>query len=256
MRKSYFAIGSLHSNTRVTIVKLTTLLNVVLCSKITSMVIEEHGSAGDASFIRDLNVFYEQESARLNVPSLGIDVLFACYLRHLSRFGIFTFGPITIDVNLIEDIVDRTAERRAPGETGEISVGDDVVQFSHLTMEELRRSGHRRINELHYLLAFMRIGTGLPARVFGELGVAPEAVEEYARTRTLPPSPPQLEKLYSPEEAAEYLSVHVQTVRSWIRGGRLRARRLTGQRALRITASDLAAVLEPLDEEMQETTRE
>jgi excisionase family DNA binding protein len=55
-----------------------------------------------------------------------------------------------------------------------------------------------------------------------------------------------LEKLYSPEEAAEYLNIHVQTVRAWIRSGRLRARRLAGQRALRITASDLQSVLEPV----------
>jgi excisionase family DNA binding protein len=55
-----------------------------------------------------------------------------------------------------------------------------------------------------------------------------------------------MEKLYSPEEAAEYLNIHVQTVRAWIRSGRLRARRLAGQRALRITASDLQSVLEPI----------
>ena len=50
-----------------------------------------------------------------------------------------------------------------------------------------------------------------------------------------------------PQEAAAYLNVHVQTVRAWIRSGRLRARRLAGQRALRITASDLRSVLEPLE---------
>ena len=55
------------------------------------------------------------------------------------------------------------------------------------------------------------------------------------------------EKLYSPEEAADYLGVHVQTVRSWIRAGRLKAIRLTGQRALRIRASELDSVLEPVD---------
>ena len=54
------------------------------------------------------------------------------------------------------------------------------------------------------------------------------------------------ERLYSPEEAAAYLGVHVQTVRAWIRSARLPARRLAGQRALRIRASDLEGVLEPL----------
>ncbi len=55
------------------------------------------------------------------------------------------------------------------------------------------------------------------------------------------------ERLYSPEEAATYLGVHVQTIRAWIRTGRLRASRLAGQRALRIRASDLASVLEPVE---------
>jgi excisionase family DNA binding protein len=54
------------------------------------------------------------------------------------------------------------------------------------------------------------------------------------------------ERLYSPEEAAEYLGVHVQTVRGWIRSGRLKASRLAGQRALRIRASDLGSILEPV----------
>lgn len=70
-------------------------------------------------------------------------------------------------------------------------------------------------------------------------------MEEYAATGGL--QEPPLEKLFSPEEAADYLNVHVQTVRAWIRSGRLRARRLAGQRALRITASDLLSLLEPVE---------
>jgi len=33
----------------------------------------------------------------------------------------------------------------------------------------VRRSGRSRIDELHFLLAFMRCNEGLPKRVFGEL---------------------------------------------------------------------------------------
>ncbi|MCL4241792.1 MAG: helix-turn-helix domain-containing protein [Dehalococcoidia bacterium] len=91
----------------------------------------------------------------------------------------------------------------------------------------------------------MRWREGLPARVFGELGVTPGQVEAFARDQKASPTGP--EKLYSPEEAADYLGVHVQTVRAWIRSGRLRASRLAGQRALRIRASDLQSVLEPVD---------
>jgi excisionase family DNA binding protein len=76
--------------------------------------------------------------------------------------------------------------------------------------------------------------------------VTPEQVEDYARLGREPGTAVP-EKLYSPEEAAEYLGVHVQTVRTWIRSGRLRASRLAGQRALRIRARDLESVLEPVD---------
>jgi excisionase family DNA binding protein len=50
----------------------------------------------------------------------------------------------------------------------------------------------------------------------------------------------------TPEDAAEALGVHVQTMRTYIRIGRLPAFRLAGERALRIRRADLEKVLEPL----------
>jgi excisionase family DNA binding protein len=197
-------------------------------------------------FVRDLHAAVAAEAERLNAAEATLDIYFLTYLRRLARFGYFTFGPINIDVGLIEDIVERTTARRPPGDTRPIPWADsfDFVRFSQRVIEEVKRSGRRRIDELHFLLAFMRIDDGLPKRVFGELGVTPEQVEEFARTGSLPDR--QMEKLFSPEQAAEYLNVHVRTVRAWIRSGRLRARRLAGQRALRITSSDLQSILEPV----------
>jgi excisionase family DNA binding protein len=57
----------------------------------------------------------------------------------------------------------------------------------------------------------------------------------------------------SPEEAAGLLGVHVQTIRGYIRSGKLPAARLAGERAIRIRATDLARVLEPLTEPNQES---
>ncbi|HEX5370833.1 MAG TPA: helix-turn-helix domain-containing protein, partial [Dehalococcoidia bacterium] len=179
----------------------------------------------------------------IDAATISVDIWFASYLRSLARFGYFSFGPVSIDANLIESIVEATTPRRN-GQSSQPPMGDDVVRFSKQLMSEIRRGGRRRIDELVMLLAFMRLHEGLPARVFAELGVSPEQVEDYARNRGQEAT---LEKLFSPEEAAEYLNVHVQTVRTWIRTGRLRAKRLAGQRALRITASDLQSVLEPLD---------
>ncbi len=184
------------------------------------------------------------EAKRLGASIITVDIQFLVFLRRFSRFGYFNFGPIAIDVRMIEEIVERTARVGAPDEL--TVLGDDLVRFSRVLSQEVTRSGRRRIDELHYLLALMRWGEGLPGRVFGELGVTPEQVERYAldRPQAVSGSP---EKLYSPEEAAEYLGVHVQTVRAWIRSGRLRASRLAGQRSLRIRASDLQSVLEPIE---------
>ena len=56
----------------------------------------------------------------------------------------------------------------------------------------------------------------------------------------------------TPEEAAEALGIHVQTMRAYIRSGRLPAFRLAGERAIRILRSDLEKVLESLGGEMKE----
>jgi excisionase family DNA binding protein len=183
--------------------------------------------------------------------AFGLDICFLAYLQRLSRFGYFTLGPITIDVNLIEDIVARTVPRAEPA-----GLTADAVRFVDLLAEELRRSGRRRIDELHYLLAFMRCNEGLPGRVFGELGVTPEAVERYLKqTGGAVPAVEPADRLMSPEEVADYLGVHVQTVRAWIRSGRLPARRVAGLRALRIRYADVVDLLRPLDEPEEAATK-
>ena len=184
------------------------------------------------------------------VHSFVIADWFLAFLRLHARFGLFSFGPISIHVPVIEEIMRREAEHLGPHE-------GEFVRFSQALERERVRLGRPRIDELTTLLAFMRFGEGIAYRVFGELGVTPEQVEQYARTGTLaepavplPATAP--EPLYSPEAAAEYLGVHVQTVRTWIRSGRLRASRLAGQRALRIKASDLTSVLEAVEPEQGE----
>ncbi|MGD9934375.1 MAG: helix-turn-helix domain-containing protein [Dehalococcoidia bacterium] len=199
----------------------------------------------DLAFLADL----QRDLTALGVryrSDATIDIAFLAYLRRMARFGYFSYGPVTIDVRVIEDIVERTTVANAvPGGDFYPVYAEDYVRFTRVLMDELRKSGQRRVDELHFLLALMRCGEGLPSRVFGELGVTPEQVEEYARGRQR--GEDRMEKLYSPEEVAEYLGVHVQTVRTWIRTGKLPARRLAGQRALRVRASDIQGVLEPIE---------
>lgn len=202
----------------------------------------------DDRFLRETQLEARRIIDEIGSPYATLDIMFLAYLLRTSQFGFFTFGPVTIDTRMIEDIVRRTSPRGAMGP----SVYDDsFIRFSRTVIDEVRRSGRNRIDELHLLLAFMRSGEGLPGRVFSELGVTPQQVEQYVESRRRG-GEGDLEQLFSPEEAADYLGVHVQTVRGWIRSGRLPASRLTGQRALRIRASDLRRVLEPIvpDEEV------
>jgi excisionase family DNA binding protein len=170
---------------------------------------------------------------------------FIAFLQAASRFDVFAFGPVNIYVPAV-----RAVARQALDEGRQL--GGDYSRFTRLADEERRLSGASQLSELHVLLAFMKLGEGLPASVFGELGVSPQQVEEFARSGGLPPA--DLERLYSPEQAAAYLNVHVETIRDWIRTGRLRASRLAGRRALRIKASDLAALLEPVEPTPQPST--
>ena len=56
------------------------------------------------------------------------------------------------------------------------------------------------------------------------------------------------EDLLSPEQAAGELGVHIQTVRGYIRRGKLPAYRLAGERVIRIRRSDLQAfVAQPVE---------
>lgn len=195
----------------------------------------------DASLVDQLNHDVVTLTRRLGCAGT-LDVHFVCFLRRMARFGYFTLGPITLDVHLLEDLVERTA---VPAATAGMT--DDTVRFSRLLMEEVRRSGRSRIDELHYLLAFMRCNEGLPGRVFSELGVTPAQLERHLKRMSGLALEP-VERLLSPEEVADYLGVHVQTVRAWIRAGKLPAARVAGLRTLRVRFADVEALLEPLDE--------
>src|SRR2546423_2803801 len=94
------------------------------------------------------------EVDELGAASANLDIYFLAYLRRLSRFGYFSFGPIHIDVGVIEDIVRRTTPLAEPGTKGSHGWSEefDFVDYSRRLMAEVQRSGRRRIDELHYLL--------------------------------------------------------------------------------------------------------
>lgn len=203
---------------------------------------------GDRPWMGEMRrIEFELVDAMANAP-LTPDVEFVALLRVFSRFGFFSFGPITIDVNLVEDLLLRT-HPRGNGGLDAPPVDESYIRWSNAFWKVVKESGRARIDELHFLIAAMKWEEGLPRRVFGELGVSVADVELFVSEMGSAPSARRApaEKLYSTEEAAEYLGVHVQTVRAWIRSGKLPASRLAGQKSIRIREGDLQSVLEPIN---------
>ncbi len=123
----------------------------------------------DAHFLAEVQRELARLDRELHIEEATVDLLFLAYLLKTSRFGFFSFGPITIDVRLIEDLVLRTAIRSNDPKAGtKTRYGDDCVRFFSVLSDEVELSGRRRIDEVHFLLAFMRVGRRDPrAGVWG-----------------------------------------------------------------------------------------
>jgi len=135
-----------------------------------------------------------------------------------------------------------------------------------------RRDRAKRVEAVHMLVAFAPDDEGIMGRLKSTYGITATAWraalidwEPPMRRRSAPGSgrlrssdAPEAngrthelrnKLLLSPDEAAELLGVHTQTVRGYIRDGKLKARRVAGERAIRIRREDLLALLEPYDQD-------
>lgn len=214
---------------------------------------QQIGGPGWLSAVRSEGVAITAELGHIPVDT---NIEFLSFLRAFSRFGVFRYGPITIALAPVEDVFWREYQARVPEDLPPWDARDrdvpattqDHHDFVTRAWAEARSRGRRTFDELDYLVGFMTTTSGLPLRVFSELGVSPERVRAYAeRDRLgLPPIEEMVERLYSPEEAAQYFGVRVETVRSWIRSGKLPASRLAGLKSIRIRERDLSAVLDPI----------
>jgi excisionase family DNA binding protein len=208
---------------------------------------ERPANAG-SRWTRDFAAVSLEVWERYGRPVWSVDTEFLAFLESLEQFGFFRFGPVTIDVRAVETVCSKSVSSAPPSvRRRRAAFGPDFVRFTNRLTKEVERSG-RRLDELHYLLTFMRTPEGLPARVFRKLGVSTEEVERFARNPTsVSHAGTGPERLYTIGNVAAYYGVHAQTVRAWIRAGRLPAVRLAGQKVIRIRERDLEAVLAPFN---------
>ncbi|HKA00894.1 MAG TPA: helix-turn-helix domain-containing protein [Candidatus Solibacter sp.] len=181
-------------------------------------------------------------------------ILLGC-LRAISRFGIATIGPWSLDLESLG--VDWVTQPEGPKTKTVYSEGA-VAIFDRATA--IARTTSDLLSVFHLLAAFATEETGLMGELKRAHGITSASWRAAIAQLAAPAangakSAADKDKVprdfLTPEEAAEALSVHVQTMRIYIRSGRLPAFRIAGERAIRIRRVDLEKLLEPLTPESQ-----
>lgn len=184
---------------------------------------------------------------------MTLDDLLVGLLAQVSRFGIARIGPWAIDLTEweVEAPSDSTGTR--PAYSGE------VVGLFEAAARFARLDGAESIDLVHLLVAYAYVDDGIARDLRERLCISPvdwraaladwdipEAGPGRRSGRTGGKAARERVELLTTEEAAAFLSVHPQTIRTYIRSGKLPAYRLAGERKIRIQQTDLLALLEPV----------
>ena len=219
-----------------------------------------------------------------SLSEVGPDELLLAALRILSRFGTATIGPWTFDLE--EMGVDWLGPPMADPPGRKVAYSARAVELmdlaarvakadaaSDILPRNKRTTWPRSVSPApdavpraarplvsHLLVAFSSEDGGLMGELKRTNGI--ESASWRAALARIPNSPTQEggppagavplasnREYLTPEEAADELGIHVQTLRAYVRSGKLPAARLAGERAIRIRRSDLQKVLEPLQPE-------
>lgn len=192
------------------------------------------------------------------------DDLLVGALAELARFGITLVGPWAIDIAELEGAA--PAEPPAAAEDT-ASAAPSYSEASVAVFEEASRlasrDGSATLGLVHLLAALGEREEGLMARLRdrhgftslewraalarGEFGTAANGRGPDAHADGDGSGGSRVPELFSVDRAASFLDVHAQTVRNYIRAGKLPAYRLAGERFIRVLRRDLMRLLEPVD---------
>lgn len=185
------------------------------------------------------------------------DDLLSGLLQAASRFGVVLLGPWVID---LEELGEGITEE-ADGGGSKVAYAPETAALFDLAAAIARRDWAPHVELVHMLAAFANEKGVLMGRLQRTYGIDSvhwraalarwQPVRSSERGTDGSPDSTRLatpvRELLSPDEAAEFLGVHTQTVRGYIRSGKLPAHRLAGERVLRIRRQDLLALLEPYE---------
>jgi excisionase family DNA binding protein len=199
---------------------------------------------------------------RKSLRVTGDDLLMGLF-QAIARFDIVKIGPLTIDLEELgeapgepsQDETDKTNKQK-------VAYGSDAVAIFERAAHIARKDNSPKMELIHLLVAFAYEDNELMAKLKEKYGFSSmewrsalskwqhislekrQVGSEIGAERRSPMEFNQ-KQFFSPDEAAEFLGVHTQTIRGYIRTSKLPALRLAGERALRIQRDDLLALLEP-----------
>jgi excisionase family DNA binding protein len=191
------------------------------------------------------------------------DDLLMGLLQTIARFDIVQIGPLTIDLEefggvpgeALQDDTEETRKQKVAYSSNAVAVFDRAARIA-------RKDNSPKVELVHLLVAFTYEEDGLMAKLKERYSFSGaqwrsalskwhpvSLTKEQSSAEVSEGRKSQVElsqkQFFSPDEAAEFLDVHTQTIRGYIRSGKLLAQRLAGERALRIRRDDLLALLEP-----------
>lgn len=185
------------------------------------------------------------------------DDLLIGHLYAVSRFGIARIGPIDVDLvalGLRFDLAEPQPSVKPRYSARAASYFDRAARIA-------RADGGGRLAPIHFLAALGEPGIETFDRLCAAHGLneagwraalaaSPRPQAEIAGVgAAAAPSavaPFHAQDLLTSEEAAQLLGMHIQTVRGYIRGGKLPAFRIAGERAIRIRRDDVLSLLEAM----------
>jgi excisionase family DNA binding protein len=190
------------------------------------------------------------------LEEIGPDELLIGCLQTRSQFGIVEIGPWVLD---LEALGIDWLESPMPTK---VAYSERAVEIFDRAARIAKADGAAAMRVNHLLAAFAPEESGLMGELKKVNGITSASwraalADSAGRTQrdmaeaTAPDNAPRAEYL-TPEAAAELLGVHVQTLRAYVRSGKLPALRLAGERAIRIRRGDLDKVFEPVQPEKED----
>jgi excisionase family DNA binding protein len=204
------------------------------------------------SDLEKATLFSIAEAKTLGLAEVGPDELLRGCLRAISRFGVVTLGPVLLDLEragvLWMDEPVRSARK--------VAYSEAVIALFDLGAKIAKADGGTAMKVEHLLVAYADSNSGLMGELKSEHKLTSAgwraAVAAFAASRVEDVERGSGDRVsaardyLTPEEAAEAIGIHVQTLRGYVRSGKLPALRLAGERAIRIRRMDLETVLEPM----------